>query len=301
MRTLWRTTAYLFWQHPILWLPVVLADLIAFCLRTLQDWMTHAVIYSLVAGHSVLSSSPEPVQTLPVVWSVIFAASKLLVELLNAYLYAAAMVAISILIPALIAQTRIPWREIPFAIRQRRVQILLLRLKVFGMLIVAASLGAALIVYLPRLHFLPPLFAIESHSESYAIEAVVLAAIAWILAPSAVALLRPREAPPTNAQSMRHARILAAISVSATAALYYLATFLRPSFAPELTTPLAINAFWLIASVASALPYIPLFIALYLIANPDNPLAIPPMVDPTPDNLPSDTIVIDHTETPSAN
>jgi hypothetical protein len=263
--------------------------------------MTHAVIYSLVAGHSVLSSSPEPVQTLPVVWSVIFAASKLLVELLNAYLYAAAMVAISILIPALIAQTRIPWREIPFAIRQRRVQILLLMLKVFGMLIVAASLGAALIVYLPRLHFLPPLFAIESHSESYAIEAVVLAAIAWILAPSAVALLRPREAPPTNAQSMRHARILAAISVSATAALYYLATFLRPSFAPELTTPLAINAFWLIASVASALPYIPLFIALYLIANPDNPLAIPPMVDPTPDNLPSDTIVIDHTETPSAN
>jgi hypothetical protein len=68
-----------------------------------------------------------------------------------------------------------------------------------------------------------------------------------------------------------------------------------------LTTPLAINAFWLIASVASALPYIPLFIALYLIANPDSPLAISPMVDPTPDNLPSDAIVIDRAEKPSAN
>ena len=123
MRTLWRNTAYLFWQFPILWLPVVLADLIAYCLTTEQTRMTHAVVSSLIAGRSVLSSSPDPVQTLPAIWSIIFAASKLFVELLSACLYVVSMIAISILIPALIAQTKIPWRQISFAIRQRRFQI----------------------------------------------------------------------------------------------------------------------------------------------------------------------------------
>ena len=118
MRTIWRTTAYLFWQHPILWLPVILADLIAFCLRLLQGWMTHAVINSLLVEHSVLSSNPEPLQTLPVAWAAAFGASRLLVEFLNLCLYATAMVAISILIPALIAQTKKPWQQVPVAVKQ---------------------------------------------------------------------------------------------------------------------------------------------------------------------------------------
>ena len=288
MRTLWRNTAYLFWQYPILWLPVILADLIAYCLTTLQTRMTHAVINSLVAGHSVLSSSPEPLQTLPAMWTVIFAASKLFVELVNACLYAAAMIAISTSIPALMAQTKIPWQQIPFAIRQRRVQILLLSLKVFGMFTVAVFLDTALILYLPGLHFLPLIFTIGSRGESYVIIVLLLAAIAWILAPSALTLLHPREAPPTNLQSIRHARILAAICVAAESALYYLATIARPSFAPQLTTALAINAYWVIASAVSALPYIPLFIALSLIANPDTPLTLIPgsPARPTPPQSP---------------
>jgi hypothetical protein len=291
MRTLWRTTTYLFWQHPILWLPVVLADLIAFCLRNLQIWMTHAVVQSLGAPHSVLSSTPEPLQTLPVAWVVAFAASRFLVELLNACLYAAAMIAVSLIIPALMAEKRIPWRQVPPAVRQSRIQILLLLLKAFGMFVVATFLGLEIITYLPRLHFLPLSLTIDSRREGYVVEAVLLAAVAWILAPSAVAILRPRESPVSDTRRIRHARILAAVSVSAAAAMYVLATAVEPSFAPFLTTGFRVQAYWAIASAASAIPYIPLFIAFYLIANPDTPLAIPSPantepVDSAPDGLP---------------
>jgi hypothetical protein len=134
MRTLWRSTAYLFWQYPILWLPVVLADLIAFCLRSLQGWTSQTVIQSLVAGHSVLSDTPEPLRTLPVTWAAVFGASKLVVELLSICLYVTAMIAISVLIPALIAQAKTPWQKIPFAVKQFRVQILIFSLKILGMI-----------------------------------------------------------------------------------------------------------------------------------------------------------------------
>src|ERR1035437_9295217 len=110
MRTLWRTTTHLFWQYPILWLPAFLADLTAYCLRSFQAWMTHAVINNLVAGHSVLSNTPEPLNTVPVAWSIVFATSRLVVELLNFSFYAIAMIALSILIPALIAQAKTRWQ-----------------------------------------------------------------------------------------------------------------------------------------------------------------------------------------------
>jgi hypothetical protein len=270
MRILWRSTAHIFWQYPSLWLPVVLADLIAFCLRSLQGWITHAVINSLLVGHSVLSGGPEPLQTLPVAWAAVFGVSKLLVEFLNICLYATAMVAISILIPALIAQTKAPWQQILLAVKQLRAQILLFSTKVLGMLLVAVLLNIELIAYLPRLHFLqmPSTFG-AMRDQGIILIALLFAAIAWLLAPSAVAILRPPESLPRDSSGLRQARIFAAISVLASAAIDFLATVVAPSFVPLLRTAFGMQFFWAVASAASALPYIPLFIAFHLIANPD--------------------------------
>jgi hypothetical protein len=286
MRTLWRTTAYLFWQHPALWLPVVLADLIAFCLRSFQAWMTQAVIRSLVAGHSVLSDTPEPLHTLPVAWAAAFGATRALVELLNLCLYTAAMISISILVPALIAQTKMPWQQILSALGESRLRILLFSLKILVLIAVAGILDIGLITYLPHLHLMFSPIGI-SRDENIAMITLFLATIVWLLAPSAVAILRPRESPPVGAIGLRHARIFAAVSILSSVAIYFLSTVLRPSFAPLLTTAFGIQVFWGVASVTSALPYIPLFIALCLIANRDSPLAMPPTVDPAPENLPA--------------
>ena len=274
MRTLWRTTTHLFWQYPILWLPAFLADLTAYCLRSFQAWMTHAVINNLVAGHSVLSNTPEPLNTVPVAWSIVFATSRLVVELLNFSFYAIAMIALSILIPALIAQAKTRWQKILFAVKQLRVQILLFSMKIFGMLLIAAFLDTELMMYLPRLHVLPMSSTFgDMRDQNIALIALLFAAIAWLIAPSAVALLRPPESPPNDTNSLRHARTFAAVSVVATVALYQLATIARPSFTPLLTTPFSAHIFWAIASAISAIPYIPLFIALYLIANPNTRVA----------------------------
>jgi len=255
MRTLWRTTTHLFWQYPILWLPVLLADLIAFCLRLLQGWASQAVIQSLV----------------------VFAVSKLLVEFLNLCLYVTAMIVISILVPALIAQTKTQWQQILFAVKQLRVQILLFSMKIFGMLLVATFLNIELMAYLPRLHLLPTFSTFSaSRDQSLALIALLFAALAWLATPTAVTLLRPPESPPNGTKTLRHARIFAAVSVLTTVALYYLAIVAKPSFAPLLTTAFGVQLFWGIASAVSATPYIPLFIALHLIANPDGPLTTQP-------------------------
>ena len=291
MRTIWRTTAYLFWQHPILWLPVILADLIAFCLRLLQGWMTHAVINSLLVEHSVLSSNPEPLQTLPVAWAAAFGASRLLVEFLNLCLYATAMVAISILIPALIAQTKKPWQQVPVAVKRLRVQTLLLSMKIFGMLLVAMFLNIELMAYLPRLHFFQMQSTFDGlRDQSIALIAVLFGAIAWLLAPSAVAILRPPESLPRDASSLRQGRNFAAISVLASVAIYFLTTVVAPSFVPLLRIAFGMQFFWAVASAASALPYIPLFIAFYLIANPDTLLALTPSAEAATDTPPEATL-----------
>ena len=52
MRNLWRATAQLFWQHPILWLPVALADAIALSLLYLQRLLQKHAADGLMQTHS---------------------------------------------------------------------------------------------------------------------------------------------------------------------------------------------------------------------------------------------------------
>src|ERR1700677_4007085 len=60
MRDLWRKTTALFWENPILWLPVVCADLLAFCFTRLQKLLTRQLINSLLLGHSALTGRAIP-------------------------------------------------------------------------------------------------------------------------------------------------------------------------------------------------------------------------------------------------
>jgi len=277
MRTLWRTTVYLFWQYPILWVPVLLADGIAFCLRTFQAWTTQTVIRDFIAGHSVLSDAPEPIRAVPVAWAIVFGTARALVELVNLCLYSAAMIAISILIVALLAQTKTSWRQVLLRSNPFRADVLVFTLKLFGMILVAAFLNIEFVGYLARLAFT------FSPLENTAVVGIIYAAIAWLLAPSAIVILRRHKSPPTDSVSLHHARNFAAACILVSTAIFLSAEIARPSFARLLTAVLWARLYWMVASAATALPYILLFIALGLIANPDSPLA----ADPEPENLPA--------------
>jgi hypothetical protein len=185
---------------------VLLADLISFVLKALQGWMTQAIIQNLVASHSVLTNTPEPVSTLPVMWTIVFGISQFLVEFVNLCLYATAMIAISVVIPALIAQTKLPWRQIVFAVRRLRVQVLLFSLQVFGMLVIAMSLDMALATYLPQFRLFSMLSTINgSRAVGLTLIALLFAAVAWLMAPAALSLLRPPQSSSDDTESRRQA------------------------------------------------------------------------------------------------
>jgi hypothetical protein len=287
MRNLWRAAAFLFGQYPILWLPVLLADLTGFCLKGLQVWMTHAVLEKLLAGHSVLSNTAEPITTLPATWAAVFGTTKFLVWYLNIYLYAAAMIAVSILLPALIAQKIAPWLEVLSKLKEVRTQMLLFSLKAFGIILITSLLSVQLTVYLSRLPLAMFSTISDWRSQSFVLIALLYPAIAWLLAPTVLTLLCPAQSPPKHIGNLRQSRNFAAVCVLVSEVVYLLSRSIEPSFGPLLTTALAIQAFWAIASAVSAIPYILLFIALYLIvANPDSQLTTPSMMETATNSSP---------------
>ena len=61
MRDLFRRASFLFWQHPILCLPIATVDPLVFGLNLLDQKMTRAIILNIVTSHSVLGNTPEPI------------------------------------------------------------------------------------------------------------------------------------------------------------------------------------------------------------------------------------------------
>jgi hypothetical protein len=62
MTNLFRRASYLFWQYPILWVPIFAADILDTLLKEVRPLITHALIQCVLQSHSVLSSVPDPLQ-----------------------------------------------------------------------------------------------------------------------------------------------------------------------------------------------------------------------------------------------
>lgn len=58
MREILKRAAYLFWQYPVLWLPVLLADFLKYCVLIAGHRITLAASFALL-NHSVLSNTQE--------------------------------------------------------------------------------------------------------------------------------------------------------------------------------------------------------------------------------------------------
>src|SRR5262249_29402111 len=60
MQNLWRKTSELFWQYPILWLPILFADTFQWLLLWVQKILTEKIVTFFIQGHrSVLGGLPD--------------------------------------------------------------------------------------------------------------------------------------------------------------------------------------------------------------------------------------------------
>jgi len=271
MRNLFRQTSFLFWQYPILWLPIVIVDPIVFCLNLFDHKVTHAIILSVVTKHSVLGGASEPIiptsfQTLkilfltkPIDWGT---------HLVALYLYICAMMTILALTSALRSKQKLSPSRVLLPFQQSFPNVVFFSLK----LLVAVGIAA-----IPFFIFTFVFFErngaryVSVQNFSLVFSTLALSALAYFVAPAAVKLLRPHDSKMITPEKARQAGISAALAVIACDALYFFTMQIRPTFISRSTHWSGDFIYGAVASLVSAMPYTVLFIALSLLAKDDEP------------------------------
>ena len=154
MEELWRQATEMMSQRPVLWLPVLVADLLGFLLNLGATAMVRAAVLSRLQYHSALgggtmrapmsAATLQHAQTLALVitWSSNF---------LRLLLYAAAFITTAALVRGFRSRVDKPVREILPALKQHATGIVSLALQAFTLYAFAAylfsSLGRALIAH----------------------------------------------------------------------------------------------------------------------------------------------------------
>jgi hypothetical protein len=271
MRNLFRRTSFVFWQYPILWLPVAIVDPIVFCLNLLDRKLTHAMIFTLVTKHSVLGNAPEPIvpsafQTLkiilltkPINWGT---------HLVALCLYVSAMMTILVCISAIYSEQKLSLRKIFFKLRQSISSLIFFSLKLL------VAIGIATI----PLFLFTAVFVAKNGTRYISIQhfgliltTFAFSAIAYFAAPAAVKLLHTQDFEVTSAETTRQAGLSAVLAVIASYTLYFIAIQIKPTFIPISTNWSGNLIYEAAASLISATPYTVLFIALSLLAKDDVP------------------------------
>jgi hypothetical protein len=263
MNHIWQRTVFLFWQYPVLWLPVLVADFAGYWLTRLQQLLTHQIVLWIVQSgqHSVLGDITAPITyqssavmkaallTAPLVWGNYF---------LHIAIYALAFV-----ITAAFVRNRSHESSSGLGlshIRGQIVPVFRFALKVLALCAIAALL-----------FFLLGSAGLLSQSFSWfftmGLTIFFSSAIGWILAPPAIKLVQVQSPTPPDPILKRSARLYAAIAIAvSTTMAFALQTVTRATHGP----PLWITCVAIFISFIAAVPYIPLFIALALLANPSS-------------------------------
>jgi hypothetical protein len=273
MRDLWRKTTALFWENPILWLPVVCADLLAFCFTRLQKLLTRQLVNSLLLSHSALTGQVIPPADQhavitkaaiifgPFVWGTYF---------LNTCLFTAAFVVTATLVSALEEHVRPDLPLVLGSLRSRSRRILVLSIKLLALYALAAALLLQATTLAQKWKFpvtyLIPCFLV-----------LVTVCIAYCMAPPGISVLRNAESRSVTPEYIAWGRSFSMLMVlSSLAAGYFVPMVEQSLFASPLLARgiprLIIEA---LASSVAAFPYVLLFISLSLIAANDTGEAEP--------------------------
>lgn len=268
MRELWQKTAALFWERPILWVPVLCADFLRYWLWTFEDTASRKLVIWLLYKHSVLGglvprTSGSEISLIlkaaligaPPLWGSYF---------LDICFYTSALLMTSALAEMIVAESK---PDLLVALRFMKLR--LRRVVPFSLKVFLFLVGGAVIFASTLGRFGGGLT--RMYIYGFGATAIWSALIAYFMAPAAILLLRDSQSALLKRESAVRGRAFAIAATIAVSAIAYFATLAEQSSA---TSPifahgapvLAVNC---VASLVAALPYIPLFIALSLIEKSD--------------------------------
>jgi hypothetical protein len=308
MRTLWRSTASLLRKHPIVWLPVLLTRIISFnlsridsivrtkLLHALMPWLLHSQGHSVLSGNIVVDS-PAPVAmrkfvalTAPIQYGTLF---------LQDFVFACALIAIAAILHRLLTSGHGTLRDAVASISSSSYRILIYCFKLLGLSLIARLVTSFLTPFMDsfinhngpeKLLLLSPTSQIALGGSPVFIDFFdhlwilpITLCVVYVIAPVELHLLQPPDFPPTPNQrrQARLADMTAAVAISALGIALF--AIERNLFQVIHRTDQSTYLISAVSSLARAIPYVPLYIALYLIANPDTPLIATPE---TPLDLP---------------
>jgi len=294
MRTLWRSSASLLRRYPILWLPLIVADATNFYLNWIERLIQHSLRDQLISwlsqGHTVLSDAPVyatlsksetmtvVLLTVPLDWAVHFSST---------VLYTSAMLITAAMLHNLAETGQTHLAAATDFVASSYLRILVFSAKLLALLAASAvlalpvlALALKLQTYLERSPYLSlrsQLDMEKANLSGYVYVLPLMLAIAYIIAPVALQLLRPPNSIPTP-QERRRARIAALIVTATVTILGFVVPRIEILFLQQLSSPSSsvIRLTNTIVSVITALPYVLLYIIFYLIANPGIPLLAVP-------------------------
>jgi hypothetical protein len=271
MQEFWRKTVELFREHPILWLPFIIADLTAFFLSWLQKSATSNFVhwflirhYHSVLGGSLISPDLDPatmrkaaILCTPLVWGSYF---------VHICLYTAAFVITAAVISKVQAQHEPCLAEVISLLGLSLRRIFWFALKVLALWI----LGGILLILVPAgfIHFF-----FEGNFLGPAIFGSVGAllgsiCVAWLLTPAGIRLIQAPLSESVSVDNIKRGRIFAILAVAASIIISYFvmkaeasistSSDFDPTFHHLVISPLL--------SLFAALPYMPLWIVLSLLA-----------------------------------
>jgi len=319
MRDLWRSTTSLLRQHPILWLPIAIVEFVNFNLCWLENlfnnWRFHQLLLRQSEGRSVLSASPlsvAPTHATMLKLETITIPISLSTQLLYDVLLACALFATAVILQRIAETGSGTLRDAVAPVKSSIRRIMVYALTLFGLGVIAGSLISFLSTLVHPLNLLDFQSKLEkvlslSLQSQFALERSnfiptfinsllhylwtipITLCVVYVIAPLQVRLLQPPDTNPTTqqARSARIAGALAALALAACAFLLFQVTFsLIPSSFP------GVRYFFQAAnSLITLAIYAPLFIAIYLIANPESPLNIgftPHIAQPEEDASPTE-------------
>ena len=261
MEEFWRETSELLLQRPILWLPVLLADLLGFLVTLGSGALLRSVVLAPLQYRSALGGAPmrAPISAAAMQHATLMAG--LITwpsNFLRLLLYAAALIVTASLVGSFAKRRAQKPVEIGAALQRSFPGILSLTLRSFAIYAAAALLldwvGKWLLAHGHKTAFANPWVEIGAG-------VLVVAALAWFIAPAAIQVLTERASTPLR---KREAQIFAfGLGIVSLALGRFVATNVH---AVRITSPLALYALELTGSWIAALPYVVLFVLLSRIA-----------------------------------
>ena len=211
MQNLWRKTSELFWQYPILWLPILLANTLEWLLLWSQQILARRIVTFFSQGHrSVLGGRPDLSTDPSTIMKASLAAGLLSagIYLLFTCLFITALFVISKLVrncldnrpPALKA-------AVIDTLQSCKRKTVVLSIKILALF----PAGALLLIFaMPRL---VRLTTMSYRDVGYSFSCILTVVIAYLLTPSIVAALSPGR--PVTSELLAKARLIAMIGVAA--------------------------------------------------------------------------------------